>query len=70
MDQQLKPIGTIFDHNNINYVVVGFVSCKSCAFGCKGFCDRPKVAGFCSKIFREDKKDIMYKIENQITIKF
>lgn len=70
MDQQLKPIGTIFEYNNVNYVVVGFVSCKSCAFGKLGYCVRPKVAGFCSKLFREDNKDIMYKIENQLSIKF
>jgi hypothetical protein len=70
MVQQSKPIGTIFEYNNVNYVVVGFVCCKSCAFGCKGYCDRPKIAGLCSKLFREDKKNIMFKIENQLIIKF
>jgi len=70
MVQQSKPIGTIFEYNNVHYVIVGFVSCKSCDFGKSGYCERPKVAGLCSKLFREDKKNIMFKIENQITIKF
>jgi len=68
--EKARDFGSTFEFDGKIFIVVHKVKCQECCFWQNRGCFKPKIAGPCSSIFSDDRKNRVFQIKKQLDITF